>query len=177
MSAAVLEIRQPLKAVRVGVALLIGAELMFFAGLISAFLVFRGSAVAWPPLGQPRLPVVETFFNTLCLLASGVLVWRAVKGKPGLTLGLGLGALFVLLQGREWTALLAQGLTLRSSQYGSFFYLLIGMHALHCLAGLAYLVFASMPKVRAAGALEGAAMYWTFVVALWPLLYALVYLW
>ncbi len=177
MSAVAFEARQSLKAARVGMALLIGAEVMFFAGLISSFLVFRGSAGVWPPLGQPRLPLVQTFFNTLCLLASGVLVWRATKGKSGLAAGVLLGALFVALQGREWVALLAQGLTLRSSQYASFFYLLIGAHGLHCLAGLAYLSFAGTARARAAGALEGAGLYWTFVVGLWPVLYALVYLW
>src|SRR5688572_31524505 len=33
-----------------------------------------------------------------------------------------LGATFVALQGAEWVALLAQGLTLTSSSHGAFFY-------------------------------------------------------
>ena len=34
----------------------LGAEAMFFAGLIGAFLVFRIASPVWPPPFQPRLP-------------------------------------------------------------------------------------------------------------------------
>ena len=54
-------------------------ELMFFAGFISAFTIMRGSAVIWPPPGQPRLPVAETAFNTALLLASGVVLFAASR--------------------------------------------------------------------------------------------------
>jgi len=40
-----------------------------------------------------------------------------------------LGAFFVVGQGLEWLALLRHGLTLTSSQLGSFFYLIVGLHA------------------------------------------------
>ena len=37
----------------------------------------RGAVGAWPPPGQPRLPLEETAINTLALLASGLMLWRA----------------------------------------------------------------------------------------------------
>ena len=40
-----------------GMVAFIGTELMFFAALISAFLIISSAAEAWPPEGQPRLPV------------------------------------------------------------------------------------------------------------------------
>src|ERR687892_844685 len=55
-----------------GVLMLLGAEVMFFAGLIGAFLVFRLSAAVWPPPFQPRLPVGVTGVNTAILLTSAV---------------------------------------------------------------------------------------------------------
>ena len=39
------------------VVMFLGAEAMFFAGLIGAFLVFRVGSVVWPPPFQPRLPL------------------------------------------------------------------------------------------------------------------------
>ena len=47
-----------------------------------------------------------------------------------------LGAMFVMLQGREWVGLLAQGLTMYSSGLGAFFYLIVGVHAIHAVAAL-----------------------------------------
>ena len=38
----------------------LGAEAMFFAGLIGAFLVFRIGSPVWPPPFQPRLPAGVT---------------------------------------------------------------------------------------------------------------------
>jgi heme/copper-type cytochrome/quinol oxidase subunit 3 len=158
------------------------AEAMFFAGLISAYLVGRAGAEAWPPAGQPRLPVLSTAGNTLILLVSGQTVWRAwragagARGLLGVTALLGLA--FVLLQGREWVRLVGFGLTTSSSLYGAYFYTLVGAHALHVLAGVV-LVLAAWRLAGAAGAAglrTAAAMYWLFVVGLWPLLYTLVYL-
>ena len=45
--------------------MLLGAEAMFFAGLIGAFLVFRFGSTVWPPPFQPRLPIGVTGINTL----------------------------------------------------------------------------------------------------------------
>jgi cytochrome c oxidase subunit 3 len=54
-----------------GMAIFVISEIMFFAGMISAFLIVKAAATSWPPLDQPRLPVEETAINTLALLASG----------------------------------------------------------------------------------------------------------
>ena len=42
----------------------LGAEAMFFAGLIGAYIVFRVGSAIWPPPFQPRLPVGVTGVNT-----------------------------------------------------------------------------------------------------------------
>ena len=62
-----------------GLVLFIATEALFFAGLISAFLVLRAEAMAWPPLDQPRLPVALTGFNTFLLLVSGWTIQRALS--------------------------------------------------------------------------------------------------
>lgn len=162
-------------------------EAMLFAGLISGFLIVRAGALgAWPPPGQPRLPVEETALNTLALLLSGFLVWRARRAfelapktalKP-LSWAIGLGAFFVLFQGYEWASMIRQGLTLTTSNHGSFFYLIVGLHAIHVIAGLVVLGSAWLRLQNgflAESRFDAVKVFWLFVVGLWPLLYLLVY--
>ena len=52
----------------VGTSVFIFTEVMFFCGLVSAYLVLR-SHTEWPPADQPRLPVMVTGINTMVLLA------------------------------------------------------------------------------------------------------------
>ena len=169
----------------------LGAEAMFFAGLMGAYIVFRVSASVWPPPFQPRLPVGVTGVNTMFLLASAVTIRvalrvRAAEDGTHLVRWLGvtalLGAIFLAVQGYEWIELIQFGLTVSSSVYGGLFYTLIGFHALHVFGALIWLlvVFAlaqrgHYSKNRYVG-VQTCAMYWTFVVALWPALYGLVYL-
>ena len=171
----------------VGMLLFVAAEAMFFAGFISAFTIVRAGSMVWPPPGQPRLPVEATAFNTLVLLASaGCLIWarRAFNhdresAKKPLTLAMALGAFFVVFQGAEWVAMLGQGLTLTSSTLGSFFYLIVGVHALHVIAALAVLGYTWRRLQRGwlvSSQLATAEVFWYFVVGVWPVLYLTVYL-
>jgi heme/copper-type cytochrome/quinol oxidase subunit 3 len=171
-----------------GTLVFIAVEVMLFAGLVSAYIVVRSSvgAPGWPPPDQPRLPVAATAFNTALLLASGVVLRygrRQATAAPGVPAAVGatlaLGAAFVALQGWEWVRLVRFGLTLTSSTYGAFFYLVVGAHALHALGGLAALAWATVRLRRGAltpDALQAVALFWYFVVGLWPVLYVLVYL-
>jgi len=182
--------REPLVSNGVlGMLIFIFTEVMFFAGLISAHSIVRSQVAGemWPPYGQPRLPVEETAINTAALLVSGivlVLAWLAFRRESSsaripLLLSIVLGAIFVFFQGMEWVALLGEGLTLRSSAYGGFFYLIVGAHALHAVAALIAMVWAWLrldKGVLTAQQLATVAAFWYFVVLVWPFLYVKVYL-
>ncbi|HEU4368338.1 MAG TPA: cytochrome c oxidase subunit 3 [Methylomirabilota bacterium] len=183
--------RPRLDNVRLAMMFFLGAETMFFAGLVSAFLVLRLAAPLWPPPLQPRLPVAATGLNTLVLLTSSVAMIAAMRARrgrnrAGLVRRLGLtallGALFLAVQGYEWAQLLHYGLTLSSGAYGATFYTLIGIHAAHVLGALAWVGVTLGLAARGrfldgpAGPLRACAIYWHFVVALWPVLYVAVYL-
>src|SRR5712671_6235797 len=81
----------------------VGTEIMFFSGLISAFIVVKAGAL-WPPPGQPRLPIKATALNTLVLFASGFALLKTNRAfakfrdtdhtKRLLTLSIGLGLFF-----------------------------------------------------------------------------------
>lgn len=172
-----------------GTLVAVVVEIMLFAGFVSAFLIAKKPLppVLWPPPDQPRFPVADTAVNSVALLLSGVACWLAVlahrkaaaSSRRWFLAAFLLGFGFVALQGVEWAQLLLGGLTLTSSLAGAYFYLLIGAHALHAIAGLIVLGWAlarlSAGSLRPDQA-SAVRIYWTFVVALWPILYWLVYL-
>ena len=169
-----------------GMLIFVFTELMLFGGFISAFTIIKSGAVVWPPVGQPRLPFGETAFNTGLLLLSGALLLatrrafnrdRAAARRPMLA-ALAFAGAFVALQGREWVALLAQGLTLTSSSLGSFFFLVIGLHALHVVIAIGLLARTYVRLQRgwlASSQLATAEVFWYFVVGVWPVIYLVVY--
>lgn len=160
-------------------------EVMFFGGLASAHTITRSNWPIWPPPGQPRLPIEATALNTAVLVASAGLLWLAGRrfgaGRALAPLhgAMGAGLFFVVAQGYEWVGLVREGLTMQSSTHGAFFYLIVGAHALHALAGLAMLVFIRVRIVAGrltADQFTAGRIFWYFVVALWPFLYTRVYL-
>ena len=170
-----------------GMLIFVIAEMMMFAGLMSAFSIVKAGALGWPPPGQPRLPVEATAFNTAALLASAIVLFFAngsfardrERAKRLLFAAMGLGVFFVAFQGFEWVALIRQGLTLTSSNHGSFFFLIVGMHGLHAIAGLAVLGRAAIKISRGHlthSSFAATQVFWYFVVGLWPVLYFMVYL-
>jgi heme/copper-type cytochrome/quinol oxidase subunit 3 len=178
-----------LDSARIGMLLFLAAEAMFFAGLISAFLVFRLGSPSWRLPWEPRLPIAVTLLNTALLFLSGYTMYLALhalrQGRPEplrrhLFVTALLGATFLTIQGSEWVRLIGYGLTLAGSLYGSTFYLLIGTHGLHVFAGAAWLLIA-LAWVRKSDSVspigvELCGMYWFFVVGLWAVLFPLVYL-
>jgi heme/copper-type cytochrome/quinol oxidase subunit 3 len=174
-----------------GMKFVIGSEVVLFGSLIAAYLALRAQAVAWPPPGQPRLPVVVTGINTVVLLLSGATVWRARRaareGARGacrrwLWITLLLGTTFLAVQGSEWARLIGYGLRMSSGIYGGMFYSLIGLHALHVVAAVVILALVLwrgrhiyFTRARRVDVAVG-HLYWVFVVAMWPPLYVMVYL-
>jgi len=163
-------------------------EVMLFTGLISAHVVFVANQVGefWPPPGQPLLPYATTALNSSALLLSGVSLllaqfsFRSDRGRARLLLGISvlLGIYFVGSQGVEWMALIREGLTMTSSAYGAFFYLIVGAHALHAIVAIGCLLWAWVAMQR--GGLEAhhflsVQIFWYFVVLIWPVIFLQVY--
>lgn len=174
----------------IGIVLFIITEIMFFSGMISAYLVNRAGATQWPPGNQPRLPIEITAINTGILLLSAlffivlITTFRKNPKQAKIWLGLSLlgGLTFVGIQGYEWIKLLGYGLTTTSSVYGAFFYALIGAHGIHAVIGILLLLYlwlglgATEVTEKAMNKITTVGIFWLFVVAIWPALYYLVYL-
>jgi len=182
--------KPPVSSGVIGMLVFIVTEAMFFAALISAYLVIRSGVEEWPPWGQPRLPVESTAFNTFVLLVSGLLMGYSRKllkknnfpeGRRWYGLSILLGIFFLISQGFEWVELIEFGLTVSSSVYGGLFYLIIGAHGFHVLGVIVLLINTwnrlgnSKNPITAEGLLP-LQLLWYFVVFVWPILYVLVYL-
>jgi heme/copper-type cytochrome/quinol oxidase subunit 3 len=175
--------------VKLGMWLFIASEVMFFGGLLSAFLHFK----LRPPVdpAQGLLDVVLVGINTFVLLSSSFTVAMglasAKAGKKGRLAGfigltIVLGLTFLAGQSYEFVTLWNEGVTLSSSVFGSSFFTLTGFHGLHVLIGV---VWASSVLVRAFRGryshdnyqgVEIFGLYWHFVDIVWIVLFTLIYL-
>lgn len=170
-----------------GTMIFVLTEIMMFAGLLSALNIVKEGSPEWPPANQPLLPAQTTGVFSAFLLLSGILLfvaWRryaggAERARLPFALAIAAGTVFVVGQGYEWAGLLRMGLTLQSSTLGSFFYLIVGTHALHVVCALAALVSCFrwlLDGTLTRGGFQAIVLFWSFVVLVWPFLYWQVYL-
>ena len=181
----------PISNAQLGMAVFMAFETMVFIGLVTAYLILRGKSFTWPPPDLPRLPLAVTWVNTGMLLFSAFTMSRAIRAvradnqaglRGALVATALLGSGFLAVQGTEWARLVHQGLHLSSGSYGSTFYTIIGLHALHVVGAVIWLVFVLVMAQRQRYTakrhvgLQVCAMYWYFVSVLWVALFGLVYL-
>jgi cytochrome c oxidase subunit I+III len=168
-----------------GMAAVIATEGAFFCYLLfSYFYLASISANPWPAV-PPRiaLPLV----NTGILVASSVAVAWAETGirrnrsgrlRIGLALAIGLGVLFLALQGVEYSRERIAG---THDAYGSLFYTITGFHGAHVLVGLIMLTVVIVRAFKGHfgearhEAVSNVAMYWHFVDAVWLVVFTSLY--
>jgi len=163
--------------------------LMLFSAFTSAYIVRKASS------NWLSFPIVDEFFySTGVILSSSVILHVAYKAfvaknytlyKSLLTLGLGLGILFIALQYTGWLTLNNdKNIFISTNQSSSFFVLLVGTHALHVIGGITALMISWIYALKRSTQewtpkgqlrLELTFTYWHFVDILW--LYLLLFLW
>jgi heme/copper-type cytochrome/quinol oxidase subunit 3 len=163
-----------------GVGLFIGSESLFFLGVVIAYVVFREQGLT---TAKAQLDVGRTALFSVLLFASSGTVALAVARRSRLWLALTafLGAAFLAGQVLEYARLLGAGLRPGSELFGTAFFTLTGLHAVHVLVGLVLLVILGAaagagPRGAGRAAWEGIAMYWHFVDAVWVVVFSVVYL-
>lgn len=169
----------------VAFGLLLVAICTLFLTFLAASLFLRRSSVEWPPPGTPRVPG-GLWWSTLILLVSSAAMTRfqsvlrrgdRARARRWLATTMGLGFAFLLAQGYLWRELIAEGLQ-TSNAYGTIFYSLTGLHAVHIVAGLVYvaLVLVKLGRVASIDAARSSAtfcgVYWHFMGAIWLALFA-----
>ena len=190
--------------VSVGTIIWLSSELMFFAALFAMYFTIRsvdkGLGQPWP---KADLDLTLATINTTVLLLSSVTcqlgVFAVERGQIRRTgsvfnmarwglrewyvLSFLMGLYFVLGQGYEYLALIREGDTLQSSNYGSVFFLTTGFHGLHVTGGLFAFVFL-LGRTYAAKRFTHeqqvsaivVSYYWHFVDVVWIGLFTTIYL-
>ena len=175
---------------KVAIWTFIGSECLFFASLISTYLVYKGRDTKGPtPDEILQIPLVT--FGTALLLFSSLFVvlalYGAQKGSRKMLLGwlaatLFCGMFFVGMQVYEFTHFVHKGLTLQRNMFGASFYVLTGFHGTHVTIGVIWLATMfylalrrKLPPERSLN-LEMAALYWHFVDVVWVVIFPVVYL-
>jgi len=174
---------------RVAMFSLIAAESAIFTIFVVAYIYYIGQSLSGP---TPREVLDIPILNTIFLLSSSLTIWLAERalvrramssfaGFWGLTILL--GALFLIGTGREWYKLIAvDHLTISTNLFGTTYYSLVGLHALHVVVGLillsAVFVFGLMRALRPEDTkrVEVLALYWHFVDCVWVVVFTVVYL-
>ncbi len=194
------EMRQVLPNVdlaKLGMWVFLASEVMFFAALISTFIHFKtqpefSQVVTEHGVRNPMeilsLPLVTV--NTFLLLASSFAAASALaalrQGRQGAFRGLlmttlVLGAIFLTIQGIEWSELFREGIN-AETLFGTGFFTTTGFHGLHVFVGLVALLFILARAFRGAYTsknpmgIELFGLYWHFVDVVWIVLFTLIYL-
>jgi nitric oxide reductase NorE protein len=82
----------------------------------------------------------------------------------------------------EWGGKIADGITLNSNEFYSFYYMFTGIHLVHVLLGMGVLVYLLVrskrpdPGTSYVALMEGGGAFWHLVDLLWVVLFALLYL-
>ncbi|HYC34015.1 MAG TPA: cytochrome c oxidase subunit 3 [Gemmatimonadales bacterium] len=203
MSEHALETTTGLDSRKLAIWTFIGSECLFFASLISNYLVQKDKSLvgpfaheAWkdPATGQVFEPIIEiplVTVGTALLLFSSLFIVLALNGAQrgnrrqlitwlGATLLCGL--FFVGMQVYEFTHFVHKGLTLQRNLFGASFFVLTGFHGTHVTIGVIWLLTmfilalrGQLPPKRAVN-LEIAALYWHFVDVVWIIIFPVVYL-
>ena len=175
---------------KVGFWTFIGSECLFFASLISTYMVYKGRSVTGPYPGE-ILDIPLTTVSTFVLLMSSLAMVLALDGiqrgsRPKALVWLGavivLGTIFLGFQAYEFNHFVHEGLTLSTNVFGSSFFVLTGFHGAHVTVGVIWLItlwiLVARGKLGATDSMkvEIAGLYWHFVDVVWIVIFTLVYL-
>ena len=175
---------------KLGMWLFLASEVMFFTGLLGAYIVLRMGHPAWPG-SEGHLSVPMGTLNTLILISSSVTIVLslAASQRQNLSAARGwllativLGSCFLGIKGMEYAAKFAHHIAPSTNLFWSAYFTLTGFHALHVLGGIVFNLYVlgrmSSPSrwKPVEQRLELAGLYWHFVDIVWIFLFPLLYL-
>ncbi len=166
--------------------LAIAGSVLLFTVLLMIYVV-RVTGPGWVNMPLPTVFLLSTFVIMLSSLTlhnanTAFLHERFSAYRTNIGTTLGLGVLFMVLQGWGWRQLMQAGVRLEGNPAGGFVYLISGLHLLHILIGLIFLVIVFVEAARRRQYVESfvysvnppnqlklrlTTLYWHFVDVLW----------
>lgn len=171
--------------------LFVAIELLTFGLFFVGFAVARRSDPASFAAGQAQLHPVLGTLNTCVLLTGGWLAARGVlanrcddarTASACLWGAAASGIAFMAIKLHEYGGVLADGVSLSTSTFWFFYLFVTGLHFLHVLAGVGFLVPTAWRAARGAygsaepTTVEAVAVFWHLVDLIWVFLFPLFYL-
>ena len=183
------------RGIQIGFLLFLISEIMIFGSLFWGF--FHSSLApavdigsTWPPIG---INAVNTWaiplLGTCVLLASGFILTlghhATIAGKKylaqiSLIYTIILGIKFIYLQSNEYYY---GEFTVSDSVYGTVFYLTTGLHGIHVIIGVIFLIIGTLRLSRDSfttehhQGFEFSILYWHQVDVVWQLVFLIFYWW
>jgi heme/copper-type cytochrome/quinol oxidase subunit 3 len=172
----------------------LGSDCMFFASLVSTYLIYKGRDKVGPFPHGPEgvLDIPYTSVSAFVLLMSSVMMVLALAAiqrgneramRAWLLATAGLGMIFLGGQVYEFTYFVQHyGLTLATNLFGATFFVTTGFHGTHVTIGVIWLlslVYRSFQgKLHQEHSLdvELAGLYWHFVDIVWIVIFTVLYL-
>ena len=154
---------------------------MIFAALTSAYIV-RQAEGNWL---EYELPEIFWTTSIIVVLSSISLQWSYLSAKKdnftslriGMILTVILGVAFLVGQWYSWVALVDRDVFFVGNPAGSFLYVFTGLHAVHLISGVIFLIIVLISAFRlkvhskSLDVMEMATTYWHFLGGLWLYLF------
>jgi cytochrome c oxidase subunit 3 len=161
--------------------LFIVTVVMIFASLTSAYIV-RQSEGNWLEFD---LPDIFWYTSVIIILSSISLHWAYVSAKKddlaslriGMVVTSILGLTFLIGQWYSWVALVDRDVFFVGNPAGSFLYVFTGLHAIHLISGVIFLIIVLISSFRYQvhsknlDTMEMCVTYWHFLGGLWLYLF------
>lgn len=161
--------------------LFIVSVVMIFASMTSAYIV-RMSEGNWLEF---ELPDIFWYTSILIILSSVSLHWAYISAKRdsldqlrvALLVTAILGFSFLVGQWYSWVALVDRDVYFVGNPAGSFLYVFTGLHAIHLISGVIFLIIVLISSLRFKihsqnmAQMEMCTTYWHFLGGLWLYLF------
>jgi heme/copper-type cytochrome/quinol oxidase subunit 3 len=186
-------VRVPVSNYKFGMWLFLTSEVMFFSGIIGAYLVLRLSDPAGFSEQAHHLNWVPAAINTIVLISSSLTMalaihWaqegRVASVKLNLLITILCGLIFMGIKAIEYNAKFSHvpPITPSTHVFWASYFTATGLHGVHVVAGVIPLIYfffrvSTAKDVRQwAGSLECMGLYWHLVDLVWIFLFPLYYL-
>lgn len=194
------DLRQQERAAELGMWVFLATEVLFFGGLLLAYVVYRLGYPEGFAEGARHTKIVLGTVNTVVLLSSSfVVAWAVVvtsrgAARAGAVLffaAAALGGAFLAVKGVEYLGEFRENLvpgtdfaleSKGAELFFLFYFIATGLHAVHVTIGIVLLAFIGLrawqgaysPAWHTPASLAG--LYWHFVDIVWIFLFPLIYL-
>jgi heme/copper-type cytochrome/quinol oxidase subunit 3 len=171
-----------------GMAVLIMTEAMVFAILLACYFFLRASAKTWPPAGMEAPDLALAIPFSFVLWGSSLpLFWAESSIRNGRLRQFQIGMLISFVMGAAFLAYTLYDFAelhfgWRDNAYGSAFYTIVGLHALHVVVGLAMSAVVQLKAYLGRYdrghhvSAEVFALYWHFVDVVWLFVFPSLFL-